>query len=263
MNWFKHDTAAIQDAKLKKLIIRHGAIGYAIYFHCLELIAGDVSETNITFELEHDSEIIAENLHIRGDANKSGIAIVEEVMETIIGLGLLQESQSHIFCFKLLKRMDLSMTSNPQFREMIKRAKENHDSVMIGHDSVMINHDSVMLEEQEEKRREEIAREDTLPTVATPSKQFKKPTLEEVQAFFDESRFTKDPENFFNYWESVDWTKGNGRKIKDWKAAARNYVKMPWAPSAPPKKAPVQLCPECGKPLFDELCMNKDCPRYA
>jgi len=56
MRWFKHDTDASSDAKIKKLLIRHGAVGYAIYFHCLELIASDICETNITFELEHDSE---------------------------------------------------------------------------------------------------------------------------------------------------------------------------------------------------------------
>ena len=71
MNWFQHDTASTQDAKIKKLLIRHGAIGYAVYFHCLELIAADISETNLTFELEHDSEIIADNLKISGTGDKS------------------------------------------------------------------------------------------------------------------------------------------------------------------------------------------------
>ncbi len=51
MNWFQHDADSTQDAKIKKLIIRHGAVGYAVYFHCLELIIGDVSETNITLSL--------------------------------------------------------------------------------------------------------------------------------------------------------------------------------------------------------------------
>ena len=131
INWFKHDTDATQDAKLKKLLIRHGAVGYAIYFHCLELIAAETSETNLTFELEHDSEIIADNLHIQGTAEKSGIEIVEDIMRTIIKLGLFNESNGRVFCFKLLKRLDLSMTSNPKFRELITVAKENHDTVMI------------------------------------------------------------------------------------------------------------------------------------
>jgi len=124
MNWFKHDTDATQDAKVKKLLIRYGAIGYAIYFHCLELIAAETSETNITFELEHDSEIIADNLHIKGTADKSGVDIVQEIMLYIVELRLFSESNGRIFCFKLLKRLDTSMTSNTRFRELITHAKD-------------------------------------------------------------------------------------------------------------------------------------------
>lgn len=137
MNWFKHDTDATQDAKLKKLIIRHGTDGYAIYFHCLELIASDVSETNLTFELEHDSEIIADDLHIVGTAGKSGIQVVQEIMCYIIELNLFSESNGHIFCFKLLKRIDASMTSNERFRAMITEAKRGHDDIMMHHDKSM------------------------------------------------------------------------------------------------------------------------------
>ena len=64
MNWFKHDTDASNDAKIKKLILRYSATGYAVYFHGLELIAAGINENNITFELEHDAEIIADNLKI-------------------------------------------------------------------------------------------------------------------------------------------------------------------------------------------------------
>ena len=70
MQWFKHDTDATQDAKIKKLLIRFGAIGYAIYFHCLALLAAETSDNNLTFELEHDSEIIASNLFIKDDTGK-------------------------------------------------------------------------------------------------------------------------------------------------------------------------------------------------
>ena len=132
MEWFKHDTSALNDAKIKKLIIRYGVTGYAIYFHCIELIAGDVNKNNLTFELEHDSEIIADNLKIKGNANKSGIEIVEEIMRYIIELNLFQENENRIFCLKLLKRIDSSMTSNTQFRKMINDAKEHHDGVMTG-----------------------------------------------------------------------------------------------------------------------------------
>jgi len=132
MEWFKHDSSASSDAKVKKLLIRYGALGYAIYFHCLELICGDVNKTNITFELEHDSEIIADNLKIKGTTDKSGIEIVEEIMRYIITLGLFISEGEKIFCFKLLKRIDTSMTSNINFRKLITEAKttNNHDTVM-------------------------------------------------------------------------------------------------------------------------------------
>lgn len=139
MNWFKHDTDATQDAKVKKLLIHYGAVGYAIYFHCLELIAGDVTEANLTFELEHDSEVIADNLHIKGTADKSGVMIVEEIMRFIVDLGLFTCSENKIFCLKLLKRLDSSMTSRESFRQGIARAKLSHDEVMTDHDLVMLD----------------------------------------------------------------------------------------------------------------------------
>ena len=123
MKWFKHDTDAYNDAKVKKLILKHGAVGYAIYFHCIELIASDMNESNITFCLEHDSEIIADNLKISGTSDKSGIQIVEEVMLYLTDLGLFESRNNLIFCYKLLKRMDSSMTSNKRFREIIQNAK--------------------------------------------------------------------------------------------------------------------------------------------
>ena len=139
MNWFQHDAGATQDAKIKKLLIRHGAVGYAVYFHCLELIIGNVCEHNITFELEHDSEIIADNLKIGGTGEKSGREIVEDIMRTIVDLGLFTNENGHIFCYKLLKRINMSMTSNKGLREAITQAKEeNHDVIMTHHDSVMI-----------------------------------------------------------------------------------------------------------------------------
>ena len=157
MKWFKHDSDASSDAKIKKLVIRHGAVGYAVYFHCLELIAGNVSNDNITFELEHDSEIIADNLRIKGTAEKSGVQVVEEIMHYIVQLKLFENHDGRITCFKMIKRLDSSMTGNPAFRKLIADAKNRHDLIDESHDSVMMRHDSVMLEENriEKKRKEE------------------------------------------------------------------------------------------------------------
>lgn len=137
MQWFKHDADASTDAKIKKLVMRYGADGYAIYFHCIELIVGNLSEQNITFELEHDAEIIADNLKIQGTSDTSPVDRVNQIMKYIISLGLFEESNGHITCYKILKRLDCSMTSNSKMRALITGAKQNHDKVMINSDVVM------------------------------------------------------------------------------------------------------------------------------
>lgn len=146
MKWFKHDTDSTQDAKVKKLLIRYGAVGYAIYFHCLELIAMDLNESNITFELEHDSEIIADNLKVKGTANQSGVEIVEETMRFMVELGLFIERDLKIFCLSMFKRLDSSMTSNKGMRRLIASAKQSHDPVMI----------ESCKKEQKERKKEQI-----------------------------------------------------------------------------------------------------------
>lgn len=235
MNWFQHDTDSTQDAKIKKLLIRYGAIGYAVYFHCLELIASDISESNLTFELEHDSEIIASNLFIKGTAEKSGIEIVQQVMRYIIDLGLFSEANGHVFCLKLLKRINMSMTSNPTFRTAINNKKEEY------HDTVMIRHDNVMA------RHETLPTLPTLPTNITKDKRtptaratFKKPTIDEVTAYCTSRRNSVDPGKWLDHYESNGWVVGK-TKMKDWQASIRTWERSNYENAGQKKKEPYKF----------------------
>jgi len=120
MKWFQHDSNASTDAKIKKLLLKNGAEGYAVYFHCLELIAGSVEKNNITFELEHDTEIIADNLKIKGDNDYSAIDKVNNIMKNIIELGLFECSNSKITCLKLALRLDNTVSRSPGFNQIKK-----------------------------------------------------------------------------------------------------------------------------------------------
>lgn len=123
MKWIKHDTDANQDAKLQNVLLDYGLEGYGLYWYCIELIAGKVDKDNITFELEHDARIIARN--VGSTAQK-----VSEIMKYFVEIGLFECSNNVITCLKLAKRLDKSMTSNPQMREIISNFK-SHDGVMI------------------------------------------------------------------------------------------------------------------------------------
>jgi hypothetical protein len=113
-----------------------------------------VSETNVSFVLEHDAEIIADNLKIKGDMGISAIDKVNNIMKTIIELGLFEESNNRISCLKIAKRLDKSMTSNKQMRELISKMRVCHDVVMTRHDVVMleeIRRDKIRKEEREKR----------------------------------------------------------------------------------------------------------------
>lgn len=123
MKWIKHDTDANQDAKLQNVLLDYGLEGYGLYWYCIELIAGKVDKDNITFELEHDARIIARNT---GSTPQK----VEEMMRYFVKNGLFESCDGVITCLKLAKRLDKSMTSNPEMRSLIESLR-SHDGVMI------------------------------------------------------------------------------------------------------------------------------------
>lgn len=60
------------------------------------------------------------------------------------------------------------------------------------------------------------------PVKPATRSRFVKPTLEEIQAYCLERGNKVDPERFFDYYESKGWLVGKS-KMKDWKAAVRNW----------------------------------------
>lgn len=197
MRWLKHDTDANQDAKLQNVLLDYGLEGYGLYWYCLELIAGKVDKDNITFELEHDARIIARNT---GSTPQK----VEEMMRYFVELGLFESSEGVITCLKLARRLDSSMTSNPEMRSIIQRLKSP--------DKVMTQSDKVM----QDKTRLDKKRIDKKTSRFTP------PNLKEVSDYCKERNNQVNPQAFIDHYESNGWMRGK-TKIKDWKACVRTW----------------------------------------
>ena len=71
---------------------------------------------------------------------------------------------------------------------------------------------------------------------AKPHSRFIPPTLEEVKAYALEKGFTMDCERFIDFYESKGWMVGKN-KMKDWKAAVRNWAKgESTRPASSPRK---------------------------
>lgn len=210
MKWFKHDTTALHDAKIEKLVMKYGIEGYGVYFACIEMIAHDISKHNLTFELEHDAEILAHKFKI--DTIK-----LEEIMLYCIHLGLFGQSEvnGRVTCLKLATRIDDSQIKNPQMKDIQSYIKEklyNDKSVKITENqnkSGQTRLDKIRLEENREIK---------------PKKRFAPPTNEEVTQYIKEkypdANFSAD--KFIAHYDSNGWMVGKN-KMKDWKAAVRTW----------------------------------------
>ena len=209
MKWFKHDSNAAIDAKIERLIIRYGLEGYGLYFYCLELIAQNIEAHNITFELEHDAEVIAHRVKLHADH-------VQEMMSYMIDLGLFENNAGTITCMRMAQRLDSSMVSNPKMRKMITKIRDNSSN---SHDAVMIwsavSHDTIM---QEENRIEQ-KRIDKRKTKS----RFTPPSVEEVKEQVDKKGYHVDAECFCNFYGSKDWMVGKN-KMKNWQMALANWA---------------------------------------
>jgi len=122
MKWFRHDADAMQDAKVERLLMRHGVTGYGVYFAIVELIAVKVSPTNLSFELEHDAELLEYKFRIES-------LQIQTIIDTCVELSLLEKTASGVItCFKLGERLDNTMSQNPQMKKIAAGMQQKEDS---------------------------------------------------------------------------------------------------------------------------------------
>jgi len=198
MKWFRHDSNANTDAKLRRVRMKYGLEGYGLYWYCLELIAAGVEAHNLTFELEHDSEIIAFDTGLHRD-------IVQEMMTYFCNLGLFENVDGTITCLKMASRTD----------EYIRKTLRTNS----GQTPDKLRIKSRLIEEKriEEKRKEKKEPKKTV-------NRFSPPTLEEVKAYCAERGNSVDADGFIDYYQSNGWKVGRN-SMKNWKAAVRRWEK--------------------------------------
>ena len=122
MQWFKHDSSANQDVKIKKLRRKHGLVGYGLYWYIIERIQGELSLTNTSLSLEDDSEVIALDWGVSEQE-------IQTVIDTMLSLKLFYTNQQgQLICPSMAKRLDASMASGDKMRKLIAALKHEHST---------------------------------------------------------------------------------------------------------------------------------------
>lgn len=103
MKWFKHDTDARNDVRLKLLKKRFGAEGYGVYFQLLEVIGEFVEQNNIEewgmVDKFHSVETLSEECSVTP-------AKLREILKYCNELGLFEKKNERLYCEKITKRLD-------------------------------------------------------------------------------------------------------------------------------------------------------------
>ena len=143
MKWFTHNSTALSDAKIMKIISRFGIEGYGVYFATIEIIANELDQTKLDCILEHDVEVLSSKFNI--DSSK-----LKSILDYCVEINLLSLSGSKYQCVKLLQRLDNTSHKNPVIKAFLKKYSETkNDSYKTTTSDVDILH------RREENRREE------------------------------------------------------------------------------------------------------------
>ena len=205
MKWFKHQSDLRYDAKIRRLIAKHGVAGYGVYNFVLEAITMSLETDSPIPELEDTSQDIAEYLHM--DTVK-----VEEILLFSLHQGLFEQSQTtgKILCNKIYKYIDKASTRSEELRKMI--SSYNSETVKECPRLSETNHDKPDRTEQNKEQNKE------------QKQAFSKPSLYEVVEYCDERKNGIDAGSFIDFYESKGWKVGN-TPMKDWKASIRTWEK--------------------------------------
>jgi len=218
MKWFKHDSDASNDAKLKKLRLKYGAQGYGIYWYCLELISRNVDKHNLTFELEHDAELIADDFKLSAD-------LVQHIMTYMVELELFENTNNIITCLKMATRTD------EYTQKLIQSASKCPDKLPTL--SVHNPKKSVLIEE---KRTEENILEDKTKRETTIPCDFK--ISDKVILWAEKNNHTNLQKHFDNFVLSCQ---ARNYKYTNWDAAFMKAIRDNWAGVQVEKKNKVVL----------------------
>ena len=98
MQWIKHMTDMVDDPRIRRLIRKHGALGYAVYNLAIERIGKRLTTEHVIPDLEETAEDIADLL--RDDTAK-----IQDCMAAAIDLGLFEHDvvSGRILCAKIYK----------------------------------------------------------------------------------------------------------------------------------------------------------------
>ena len=199
--------------------------GYVIYKPSFNPFKGSILEVcNLDF---YTKPVPKKELKKRATKSKNN-QVIEQVDEQVTkqALNKHQTSSKHV---PYINNINNTNIINLDKQEISKNENKLNFTNSIFDE---VQESDLKVEEEKEKKLREKKKKNfsnnssvSINSVEKLLSKFSKPTLEEAQIYFLEKNFPEvEAQRFFNYFESNGWLVGGRTKMKDWKAAARNWM---------------------------------------
>lgn len=212
--YFPHDYNTRTDHKIKKLIRKHGATGYGVYWMIIEDLYNNANELHL------DCDCIAFDLRVDCEVVKS----------IIYDFDLFEINDDYFGSRSVKRRLDERFDKSEKARESadlrwkkVREAKVNDATAM--HSECEPN--AIKEKKGKEKKGKETFIEPKVEMVLEYMI-----TYDKVLIGVDKAGI--ESQKYIDYWNEKSWMRGRN-KMKDWKAATRNWLAN-WNEKQPTKK---------------------------
>jgi hypothetical protein bfra3_11661 len=185
--YFQHDYNARNDPKIQDLIIEHGVAGVGIFWCIIEALYEQDGKLPL-----RSCKSIAFVLHVE-------CGVVESVVRDF---GLFESDGTYFWSNSVLTRL----TRRKEISERRKMAAE------------IRWRSSKDRNQSQSEKKEDVERKEVNKQI----KRFRPPTLKEVNTYISDKGYSIEAERFIDFYASKGWMVGRN-KMKDWKAAVRNW----------------------------------------
>ena len=190
--YFSHDYNSRNDVKIKKLLSKHGLLGYGIFWAIIEEL---YNNTNV---LPIDYDTISFDLRVDKNVLKS---IIDD-------FDLFVFEGNNFGSLSVQKRLEERSEKSKKARESVLKRwanKENNTNVL------QSKYDTNTIKERKGKE------------IKGNKRKVKEIKLEDIILYFSENGYTNETaEKFYNYYSIANWKDSKGNEVKNWKQKAQS-----------------------------------------
>lgn len=214
--WFRHDTDARNDIKMRKLTRDHGLAGIGAFWVAVEVLYAKGGEAD-EGELRDELDFIAPPgmLDVLSDY---GLVTVSEGKVT--SARVQEEVEYHRECER--RRSEAGrIAANARWNRTDANACDGMQTDTNACEAMRSDAIHATIPDHTNKKDISLTKVSSISKEKTVAR-FVKPTLDEVRAYCSERGNSVDPETFMDFYESKGWKVGN-QGMKDWRAAVRTW----------------------------------------